>query len=70
MLRIYDGDDLGSLPAGLWGIREPDLSRPNGMGLRENGTPAVPFHYRSRMASLCHILICDQNVQPWTRVST
>jgi hypothetical protein len=41
MLRIYDVDDLRSLPAGLWGIREPDRLRPNGMDLREDGTPAL-----------------------------
>ncbi|KAL4249851.1 5-formyltetrahydrofolate cyclo-ligase [Pleurotus pulmonarius] len=27
ILRVYDSDDLNSLPPGTWGIREPDVSR-------------------------------------------
>ncbi|KAF9517329.1 hypothetical protein BS47DRAFT_1433530 [Hydnum rufescens UP504] len=42
MLRIYDGDDLRSLPSGLWGIREPGPS-PLDSGLSLILMPGVAF---------------------------
>lgn len=36
MLRIYDVEDLGALPSGMWGIREPEQARSGSQGLREN----------------------------------
>lgn len=77
MLRIYDADDLRSLPAGLWGIREPDRLRPDGMGLREDGAPAVSFYFRSCfiarslfVSRRLHSDALGQRLQPWNQVST
>ncbi|KAF8316410.1 5-formyltetrahydrofolate cyclo-ligase [Clavulina sp. PMI_390] len=36
MLRVYSRDDLDSLPAGLWGIREPNVLQSNSDVPREN----------------------------------
>ncbi|KZS90191.1 nagb/rpia/CoA transferase-like protein, partial [Sistotremastrum niveocremeum HHB9708] len=39
MLRVYDKEDLETLPAGVWGIREPDLTWRNGR--RASGISSV-----------------------------
>lgn len=59
ILRVYDSDDLNSLPPGTWGIREPDVSR-NGE-LRQSGAFSIKSIHGVLLLTIKRELVLDDD---------
>lgn len=61
MLRVYDLEDYLTLPAGLWGIREPGLAYSSATLPRQNGMCTLAFVKTVERLTRC-IPACTQHL--------